>query len=132
MKELTLELWNLNLQIGDSINLNERGTVERNKDWLGRRKVTISTANLNSPDQNTINLTNIELSDASKSLLSKGPSFVPKPYGINCYNSKKHFDNFVKKLRFQLQSSNQSSKEPLISNCEQQLEDPPPRKFVKT
>lgn len=64
MKELTLELWNLNLQIGDSINLNERGTVERNKDWLGRRKVTISTANLNSPDQNTINQTNIELSDA--------------------------------------------------------------------
>ena len=50
---------------------------ERKKDWLERRRVTISTAKLNSPHQNAINLTNIELYDACKSLLSKGPSLFP-------------------------------------------------------
>ena len=55
-------------------------------DWLQRRKVTISTANLNGTGQTTINLNSIELSDGWKSVLSKGPSFVPRPYDINCYN----------------------------------------------
>ena len=69
MKELTLELWNLNVKIGDLENLKERGTIERErkKDWLERRRITISTAKLNGPDQNAINLTNIELSAACKS-----------------------------------------------------------------
>ena len=50
---------------------------KRKKDWLERRRVTISTAKLNSPDQNVINFTNTKLSDACKSLLSKGPSLFP-------------------------------------------------------
>ena len=50
---------------------------KRKKDWLEGRTVTISTATLNGPDQNAINLTNIELSDSCKSKCkSKGPSFV--------------------------------------------------------
>ena len=72
----------------------------RKKDWLERRRVTISTAKLNGPDQNAINLTNIELSDTCKYLLSKGPSFVLTHYDINWYNLRKNFDNFVNKLRF--------------------------------
>ena len=70
--------------------------------------------------------------DACKSLLSKSPSFVPMPYDINWYNLRQDFDNFVNKLRFQLQNSNQFSRELSINNDEQQLEDPPPKKVVKT
>ena len=97
----------------------KRHDRETKKDWLQRRKVIISTAKLKGPDQNAINLTNIELSDACKSLLSKGPSIVPTPYDINWYNLRQDFDNFVNKLRFQLQNSNQSSTEHLINNDEQ-------------
>ena len=57
----------------------KRHDREREKDWSERRRVSISTAKLNGTDQNDINLTNIELSDAYKSLLSKGPSLVPTP-----------------------------------------------------
>ena len=87
---------------------------------------------MNVSDQNAINLTNIELYDACKSLLSKGPSFVPTPYDINWCNLRQDVDNFVYKLRFTFQNSIQSSTEPSIKNDEQQLEDPPPKKVVKT
>ena len=36
----------------------------------------------NCPDQNAINLSNKGLFSACKSLLSKGPNFVPTPYNI--------------------------------------------------
>ena len=49
------------------------------------KRVIISRAKFNCPDQSGINLTNSELFDACKSLLSKGPSFVPTPYDINWY-----------------------------------------------
>ena len=42
---------------------------DREKDWFEKRRVTISTAKLNDPDQNAINLTNTELSDAYKSFI---------------------------------------------------------------
>ena len=45
---------------------------------------------------------------------------------------KQDFDNFVNKLRFHFHNSNQSSTELSVNNDEQQLEDPPPEKFVKT
>ena len=109
----------------------KRHDRERKKDWLERRRVTISTAKLNGPDQNAVNLTNIKLSDACKFLLSKGPSFLTTPCDMKWYNLKQNFDNFVNKLRFQLQNSNQSSTELSINNNEQQLEDPPPKKVVK-
>ena len=38
MKELTLELWNLNVKIGDLENLKERGTIEREKKGLVREE----------------------------------------------------------------------------------------------
>ena len=80
----------------------KRQDRERNKDQLKRRRVAVSTAKLNVPDQNGINLFNIELSEVCKPLLFKGPSFVPTPYDINWYMLRQDFDNFVNKLRFHL------------------------------
>ena len=51
------------------------------------------------PDQSAINLSTQELSVGEKSLLRKGPSFVPNPTNINWQNLKCDFDNFVNKLR---------------------------------
>ena len=42
------------------------------------------------PDQNAINLSTEELTDAKKSFLRKGPSFIPN---INLFNLKSDFDN---------------------------------------
>ena len=61
---------------------------------------------LSGPDQNATNLTNIELSDPCKSLLSKGPSFVATSYDINWYNLRQDVDNFVNKTHFTFQNSN--------------------------
>ena len=84
MKEITLELWNINVKIGDLDDLKENNTIEKGKK-IGQRgeDSSISAAKLNGPDQNAINLTNFELSDACKSLLSKAPCFVTAPYNIN-------------------------------------------------
>ena len=76
MKDITLDLWNLNIKIGDVENLKKVRQKEK-KNWLQGRTVTISTATLNGPNQNAINLTNIEPSDSCKSKCkSRGPSFV--------------------------------------------------------
>ena len=51
------------------------------------------------PDQNANNLSKQDLTDAEKSLLRKGPSFISNPTDINWFNLKRDFDNFVNKLR---------------------------------
>ena len=56
-------------------------------------------------DQNAINLTSIELSESRKSLLQKGPSFVPTPSDINWYEVRKDFDKFVSQLRYRVTHS---------------------------
>ena len=96
-----------------------------------RKKTLIGSAKANCPDQNTINMTDFELSDACKSLLSKGPSFVPTPYDINWCTLKQDFDNFVNKLRFHLQTSSSSEIEPTINEEVQELENPPLKKVEK-
>ena len=45
--------------------------------------------------KNTINLTSTELSEPHKSLLQKGPSFVPTPSDVNWYDVNRDFDKFV-------------------------------------
>ena len=45
-------------------------------------------------------MSNKELSSARKSLLSKGPNFVPASYDFNWYTLKQDFDNFVNRLRY--------------------------------
>ena len=56
---------------------------ERKKNWPENKRQIVAIAKSQCPDQNAIILADIEISDACKSLLQKGPSFVPTPYDIN-------------------------------------------------
>ena len=62
----------------------------------------INFAKVNGPDQNAINLSSLNLTSPQKSLLSKGPSFVPTPKDVNWYELRKNFTKFVNQLRFKL------------------------------
>ena len=62
----------------------------------------IQFAKVNGPDQNAINLSSLNLTSPQKSLLSKGPSFVPTPKDVNWYELRKNFTKFVNQLRFKL------------------------------
>ena len=62
----------------------------------------IQFAKVNGPDQNAINLSSLNLTSLQKSLLSKGPSFVPTPKDVNWYELRKNFTKFVNQLRFKL------------------------------
>ena len=42
------------------------------------------------------------LSELQKSLLKKGPSFVPTPSDINSYEVRRDFDKFVNQLRYRV------------------------------
>ena len=53
-----------------------------------------------SPEQNAINFSSKVLSPAEKSILKKGPSFVPIPADINWCNLWQDFDSFVNKFRY--------------------------------
>ena len=84
------------------------------------------------PDQNAINLSTQELSVGEKSLLRKGPSFVPNPTDINWQNLKRDFDNFVNKLRHHASETTTevpaSNNEHLDSKMILQFGNPPPSK----
>ena len=69
----------------------------RHKDNYRER---IHLAKVNEPDQNSINLPSLNLTLPQKSLLSKEPSFVPKPKELNWYEFCKDFTKFVNQLRF--------------------------------
>ena len=47
------------------------------------KKKELAEIKKNLPNQNAINLTNIELSQRQQSLLKKGPSFIPTPKVVN-------------------------------------------------
>ena len=93
---------------------------------------------MNGPDQNAINLSSLNLTSPQKSLLSKGPSFVPTPKDVNWYELRKNFTKFVNQLRFklkqyQLNQDHQNQQElsnPIQSKNlpnEASLPPPPPR-----
>ena len=63
------------------------------KRWA-EQQILINEAKQNCPDQNAINLCYLEISDSAKSLLSKGPLYVPFPKDINWYKLKQDFDSF--------------------------------------
>ena len=63
-------------------------------------RIKINEIKANAPDHNAINLSKCELTEAQKSLLMKGPSFVPAPSDVNWYEMRKDFDKFVNQLRF--------------------------------
>ena len=80
-----------------------------------------------------MNLTSYELSNACKSLLAKGSSFVPTPYDVDWCTLKQDFDNFVNKLRFQYVNPTPSEDNTANSNDNnsEKLENPPPKKVEK-
>ena len=84
------------------------------------------------PDSSTINLSTQELSVGEKSLLRKGPSFVPNPTDINWQNLKRDFDNFVNKLRHHASETTTevpaSNNEHLDSRMISKFGNPPPSK----
>ena len=77
---------------------------QRKKRWAEQQQILINETKQNCPDQNAINLCNLEISDSTKSLLRKGPSYVPSPKDINLHKLKQDFDTFVNKLRKHHQS----------------------------
>ena len=58
---------------------------EKRRNRRDKQKQNIVRIKETAPDQNAINLTLTELSESHKSLLQKGPSFVPTPSDINWY-----------------------------------------------
>ena len=72
---------------------------EKCKRYKSKKKQIIEEIKQNVPDQNTINLSNTVLSEEQKSLLKKGPSFVPTPTDINWYEVHKDFTKFTNKIR---------------------------------
>ena len=79
---------------------------EKRKRYRFKKKQSIKEIEQNAPDQNTINLPNSVLSKEQKSLLKKGPSFVPTPTDINWYEVRKDFTKLTNKIRH-LADSNQ-------------------------
>ena len=51
-----------------------------------------------------------------KSLLAKGPSFIPTPADINLHDLGKDFTSFVNQLRYKVKQSQSTSIEPTESN----------------
>ena len=72
---------------------------EKRKRYRSKKKQSIKEIKQNAPDQNAINLSNSVLSEKQKSLLKKGPSFVPTPTDINWYEVRKDFTKFTNKIR---------------------------------
>ena len=81
---------------------------EKKQIWKETQRKLIADAKNSCPDQNAINLSTIDLNDHCKSLLSKGPSFVPTPKDINWFNLKQDFDSFTNKLRNRVSKYNAS------------------------
>ena len=67
--------------------------------YKARKKKDIKVIIENAPDQNEINLSNAVLSEDQKTLLKKGPSFIPTPTNINWYDVRKDFTKFINKVR---------------------------------
>ena len=64
------------------------------------RKESIRKAKEECPDQNAINLSSKVLTTPQKSVLAKGPSFIPAPNDENWLNVRKELDSFTNQLRY--------------------------------
>ena len=72
---------------------------EKRKRYRSKKKQSIKEIKQNASDQNAISLSNSALSEEQKSILKKGPSFVPTPTDINWYEVRKDFKKFTNKIR---------------------------------
>ena len=75
------------------------------------RKERIRKAKEEGPDQNAINLSSKVLTTPQKSLLAKGPSFIPTPNDVNWLNIRKELDSFINQLRYFANNAFQKEKE---------------------
>ena len=66
----------------DAISIKKKNKRKRNRT---NSKQRIALAKESGPDQNAINLSCLNLTSSQKSLLAKGPSFIPTPADINWY-----------------------------------------------
>ena len=89
----------------------------KRKRYKGRKKDDIKEIIENATDQNTINLSNAVFSEDQKTLLKKGPSFIPTRTGINWYDVPKDFTKFVNKIR----QFSDVSDQPVQQQLQQQL-----------
>ena len=73
---------------------------EKRKRVKLNRKERIRKAKEEGPDQNVINLSSKVLTTPQKSVLTKGPSFIPTPNDVNWLNVRKDLDSFINQLRY--------------------------------
>ena len=97
----------------DAISVKKKNKRKRNKT---NSKQRIALAKESGPDQNAINLSCLNLTSSQKSLLAKGPSFIPTPADINWYELRKDFTSFVNQLRYKVKQFQSTSIEPSESN----------------
>ena len=84
--------------------MNETDEIEKKREKRKRvkrnQKERIRKAKEEGPDQNAINLSSKVLTTSQKSVLVKGPSFIPTPNDVNWLNIRKELDSFIKQLRY--------------------------------
>ena len=85
----TASVRNRNRRFKKDVIVNKR--KEKRKRYRSKKNQCIKEILKNAPDQNAINLSNSVLSKEQKSLLKKGPSFVPSPTDINWYEVRKDY-----------------------------------------
>ena len=73
---------------------------EKRKRVKLNRKERIRKAKEEGPDQNVINLLSKVLTTPQKSVLTKGPSFIPTPNDVNWLNVRKDLNSFINQLRY--------------------------------
>ena len=95
--QLTTSVRKRNRRFKKDVIVNKR--KEKRERYRFKRKQSIKELKQNAPDQNAINLSNTVLSKEQKSLLKKGPSFVPTSTDTNCYEVRKDFIKFTNKIR---------------------------------
>ena len=69
----------------------------------------------NSLDQNVINLSTRDLTPSLKSVLAKGPTFIPTPTNVNWFDLSKNFDKFANQLRHEFKKHRTQHQEQGIS-----------------
>ena len=74
-------------------------------------KERIRKAKEEDPDQNVIYLSSKVLTTQQKSVLAKGPSFIPTPNEVNWLNIIKELDSFFNQLRYFANNAFQKEKE---------------------
>ena len=101
---------------------------EKRKRYKARKKNDIKEIIENAPYQNAINLSNAVLSEDQKTLLKKGPSFIPTPTNINQYDVCKDFTKFNNKISHFTDVSDQ----PVQQQKQQQQLEVNPENIVST